>query len=184
MARIVNRSELAEAFGVALSTVDQWVQQGMPCVARPERRGGTGYKIDLGQVLEWHRDRERSNALGEMAKVDAAEAKRRKTAAEASLAELELSRRRGEVAAIDEVEAAWSAMVAAARARLLGAGPKLGPILASETDPFTCQNAIDGAIHEALAELSTSGGIMGAASPPDGEPVGRPEKKTQPRSKR
>jgi hypothetical protein len=207
MGRIVNRSELAETFGVALSTADLWIQQGMPCQARPERRGGSGYKIDLSAVLEWHRERERQNALGEIAKVDEQEARRRKIAAEAALVEHELALKQGGAAAIADSESAWAAMIAAARAKLHGAGNKLGPIVAALSDAAECQAAIDEVIYQALQELSgfdsdelipkpsegasqppasdpPSGPRMGAAAPAHRKPMGRREAKTKRRGKR
>ncbi len=207
MGRMVNRSELAETFGVALSTVDLWVSQRMPCVSRPERRGGTGYQIDLSAVLEWHRERERQNALGEIAKVDEQEARRRKLAAEASLAELELQVKQGLVAPIAEAEKAWAAMVAACRAKLLSLGNKLGPVLASIPEAAECQSTIDTAVHEGLSELSgfeyviasdpepeqpaepqisdrASSTDLGAPAAPHRKPVGGRKTKAKPRSKR
>lgn len=45
-------------------------------------------------------------------------------------------------------------MVAAARSRILGIGSKLGPQIAIETEVEVCRSLIDGAVNEALAELS------------------------------
>src|SRR5580698_9484060 len=100
--RYVNRSQLAETFGIALTTVDTWTAAGMPHEARPGAKGQSSWRFDLAAVLEWHRSRERENAIGEIAKVDEGEARRRKLAAEAAIAEHELAVMQGAFVAIDD----------------------------------------------------------------------------------
>jgi phage terminase Nu1 subunit (DNA packaging protein) len=168
--RNVNREQLAELCGVSVRTVDAWIAAGMPYEAKPERRGES-WRIDISRVIEWRLDRERKSALGEVAQLDEHEARRRKLAAEAALVEHELAIKRGAAVAIEDSAKAWAVMVAAARARLLGIGNKLGPMVAVERDALECQSIIDGAIHEALQELS--GFELPDAPDGDSKPQGR-----------
>jgi phage terminase Nu1 subunit (DNA packaging protein) len=191
---------LATLFGVAFTTVDLWTQQGMPYDQRPLRKGGSGWKIDVAAVLEWHRKRERENALGEIAGISESDAKRRKLAAEAAIAEHELAERQGKAVSVDDWQAATSKIIGAARAKLLAIGSAVGPDVALEIDPVQCEAIIQGAINEALQELSESdiqiesGGSgepesvhpadsehVGASAGPDGERVGRRRKTAEPR---
>lgn len=170
MGKAVNRSELAECFGVALTTIDTWLNQGLPFISKPGRKGQSGWKIDLSAVLEWHRERERENALGDVAKMDEGEAKRRKLAAEAGLAELELFLKQKEAVSIADFESAWQVMIGSAKSRLLGIGAATGPELALIPDDYECSQIVHSAICEALQELSeSSAGIPDNAERPDGD---------------
>lgn len=148
----VNREKLAELLGVSLRTVDEYRRQGMP--GDPPKRGGDQWRFDTAAVVGWLRERERANAIGEIAQIDEGEARRRKIAAEAAMAELNLAREEGKAVGIADFEAAGAAMIGAARARFLGLGGKVGPVVALNSDPAECKALIDEAIHEALQELS------------------------------
>jgi phage terminase Nu1 subunit (DNA packaging protein) len=153
--KVVNRSQLAELLSVNLSTVDNWVRDGCPFLSRPVRQGVGQWEFSPAAVFQWRIDRERQAMLGALVDVDEAEARRRKLAAEAGLAELQLRKANGEVVAIADAQKAWSQMVGAARAKLLSIPTKLAPLLAVETSELVCQAAIEAAVHEALTELST-----------------------------
>lgn len=145
---------MAEICGVSVVTIDNWVRDGAPFVRRPVRKGVGQWEFSPGAVVQWRIDRERQSALGDLAQVDEMEARRRKLAAEASLAELELQKANGAAVAIADQEKIWVQMVGAARAKLLSIPTKLGPSLAIEADAVVCQALVDGAITEALTELS------------------------------
>lgn len=91
------------------------------------------------------------------------EAKARKMAADAELAELELERERGEVVRIEEVAKAIGEEYAATRAKLLAIPSKLAPRVALETDEGACRELIAREITEALNELA--GGSFGEGAP-------------------
>lgn len=154
MGKNVNRSQLAELLGVNLSTIDNWVREGCPFITRPIRQGVGQWEFSAGAVFRWRIERERHVALGDLANVDESEARRRKLAAEAGLAELELHLANGAAVKISDAERVWVQMVGASRARLLAIPSKLGPILAIEADPVACQAIAESAIIEALSELS------------------------------
>lgn len=50
---IVNRVELAEIFGVALSTVDNWISSGCPVAADADRSRGVPYSLNTAEVAWW-----------------------------------------------------------------------------------------------------------------------------------
>jgi len=208
--RTVNRAELAEICGVSVVTIDDWVRGGAPYISRPARKGVGQWQFSPGAVVQWRIDRERQSALGDVAKIDEAEARRRKMAAEAGLVELELQIKNGNAVSISAQEKVWVQMVGAARARLLSVPSKLGPSVAIETDAVACQSMIDAAITEALTELrnfeiaieetdengvvqvesggpaelagsdAQDGSRMGASAEADHKRVGRPRKKALP----
>jgi hypothetical protein len=195
---LLNREKLAELLGCSLRTVDEYRRQGMPGES-PKRPGGQ-WRFDSSEVIAWLRTRERENALGEIAGIDEGEAKRRKLAAEAAIAEHELAEKQGLSVSITDWQAAMSAVIGAARAKLLPIGAALGPELAIESDPVQCEALVQAAINEALQELSDCdiqiepGGpgepeqsdsakpsTLGATAGPDGQRMGG--RRTAPKSR-
>jgi hypothetical protein len=200
---LLNREKLAEFFGCSLRTIDEYKRQGMPGEA--PKRPGDQWKFDTAASVEWLRQRERQSALGEIATIDESEAKRRKLAAEAAMAELDLAKAEEQAVSVQDFAKAWAGMIGSARAKLLGLGSKLGPGLAIIEDPAECSSAVDVGISEALQELSefepdiqfeapsnqpASGGdtegskTMGTAAGSNGKRVGGRRKETQQRVKR
>ena len=59
----VNRSTLADVFGVALPTVDGWVRAGCPVLQRGSR--GVEWAFNTAAISQWLRDRAVSDATGE-----------------------------------------------------------------------------------------------------------------------
>jgi hypothetical protein len=118
------------------------------------KKGGDQWKFDSAAVVGWLRERERQNALGEIAQIDEGEGRRRKIAAEAGLAEIELAKADGAAVSVADFGLAWASMIGAARAKLLGLGAKLGRVVALSDDPAECSSQIDAAVSEALQELS------------------------------
>ena len=47
----LSRAQLAQVFGVALTTVDAWVRRGCPVIERGRR--GVAYRFDSAAVFEW-----------------------------------------------------------------------------------------------------------------------------------
>jgi hypothetical protein len=92
-----------------------------------QRGRGVEYQINLGEVMRWREERAVHAAVGDTAKVDMEEARRRKVAAEAALAELELARQKGVVIHQDVVFAVVSDEFASVRARLRSIPAALAP---------------------------------------------------------
>ena len=85
--------------------------------------------------------------------------------AKADLAEMEADGRRGELLPADAVEAAWIAVLARLRARLLVLPDRLAPLCVEETTIAGVRDQIRKAVREALDELATQRIV---AADPDG----------------
>lgn len=82
------------------------------------------------------------------------EARTRKVAAEAAIAELELAKVRNELALVGDVVKAWDDVLSAMKAKLLALPAKMGPILAAETDAALIQKKLEEQIRDCLDELA------------------------------
>ena len=123
------------------------------------------------------------------------EARTRKIAAEAEIAELELAKIRNDLAIVADVVKAWEDVLAAMKAKLLSVPTKVGPTLAAEDDASVIQSRLEDEIKECLDELSAydplsdptcasisvaiseeGDGDTEAPSKTNGKRVGRPKK--------
>lgn len=123
------------------------------------------------------------------------EARTRKVAAEAEIAELELARIRNDLAIVADVVKAWEDVLAAMKAKLLAIPAKVGPSLAVEDNASLIQSRLEDEIKECLDELSTydplsdptgttivvakseeGDGDTEATTKTNSKPVGRPKK--------
>lgn len=82
------------------------------------------------------------------------EAQRRKEVAQASLREVELAQKRGELVPISDVNVWVAGMILRSRDILLRIAPELRDSLALQSDPIKCQELIDAEIHRALSALA------------------------------
>lgn len=110
----LNRGEVAAFFGVTPPTVDGWVRAGCP-VKKGQR--GVASEFNSADVAAFLREKARQEGSG-TSLADETELKRRKLAAEAERAELELAKEKGEVAPVREMERAQAAAMAAIRANM------------------------------------------------------------------
>lgn len=143
----VSRAGLAEVFGVALTTVDTWIRTGCPCVSRGSR--GVQAKFNTADVSQWLRDKARQEGSG-TSLADETELKRRKLAAEAERAELELAKEKGEVAPVREFERAQAAAMAAIRANMRNVPGRAVLQLLGCTDELEFKNTLMDEIDLAL----------------------------------
>lgn len=112
--KTVNQAELASLWGVSTVTVRAWERKGLPV----ERKGGTGKasSYNTAAVARWREEQAALAATGDTEAMDMDEAKRRKLAADAALAELELAFKRGQCVMIEEVGAIVAEEYATVRA--------------------------------------------------------------------
>jgi phage terminase Nu1 subunit (DNA packaging protein) len=151
--RAATLSEVATVCGVAPETVRRWVDQGCPVLRKSDgRKGGTGWKFSTHDVIEWRIAREKRRSQSEE-HIDLEEARRRKLAAEAELAEIEAAKQRGDVVPVEDVAKVVADQLTACRARLLSIPTKLAPVLISSTDLVECRALLEAAVDEALHEL-------------------------------
>lgn len=112
----VNRTGVADIFGVAVNTVDAWVRAGCPVVQKGSR--GREWVFNTSDVAKWRTDQARDQGAGTTL-ADEAELKRRKLAAETGRAELEFAQARGDVAPVREFERATAALMASIRQNVM-----------------------------------------------------------------
>lgn len=117
--------------GVSLPTVDRWIRDGCPVKQRGAK--GIPWEFDLAAIVAWWGDNQRKAAAGQ-APTDMEDAKRRKVAAEAEMAELELARARGLVAPIEEFRRAQEARAAIIRVNVMNVPQRAVLQLLGETD--------------------------------------------------
>jgi phage terminase Nu1 subunit (DNA packaging protein) len=94
------------------------------------------------------------------------EAKLRKTAAEAEMAELDLARQRGLLVDAASVQKAWGSILAEARKNLLSVPAKVAPLLPG-LDAVECEQIIRDQIDQALDTFSRSQVELDSAAPGD-----------------
>ena len=153
----VNRSGLADVFGVALPTVDGWVRQGVPVVTRGGR--GKQWEFDTAAVADWLRDKAVAEATGDV-QADEAELKRRKLQAETTRAELELAKAKAEVAPVREFERAQAAAFAQIRANIMNVPQRAVLQLLGETDETQFKEILRAELTLALQESATADLVM------------------------
>lgn len=91
---IVNRAQLAEIFGVNVSTIDAWVRRGMPISKKSGK--GTPSEYDSAICIEWRVNKlleEVVPSFPEPTETNAQELKRRRLEAETIIAELDQEKR-------------------------------------------------------------------------------------------
>lgn len=147
----VNRSDLADTFGVSLPTVDDWVRNGCPWVQRGGR--GVEWVFDTAAVARWLRDKAAEAAVGDTS--DDAEAwKRRKLAAEAQREELKLAADKKLVAPIEQMERHLARVFAEVRAKLRNIPGRTVNTLIGMTDERKFKQILLADIDEALISLA------------------------------
>lgn len=113
--RNLNRAETADFFGIALTTLDDWVRRGCTFVQKGSK--GKPWTFNTAEIARWREDDIRSEAAGvQVATAD--ELKRRKLEAETELVELELAEAKGLVAPIEQIERALAKAFGEVRANL------------------------------------------------------------------
>lgn len=78
----------------------------------------------------------------------------RREAAEAEMAELKLAEQRGALVRTADVRAVFSQRLAGLRNSLLQIPARLSPVMAAESDPARCFEAMQAELHAALAQAS------------------------------
>ena len=109
MGQTVNRGELAGFLGVSTPSIDRFIKEGMPVLKVGGR--GKAAEFDLAVVVQWYADRRAREAAGDKP-TDLQEIDRRTATAKMELAELELAKKRGEVAPIRDFERATARLMA------------------------------------------------------------------------
>lgn len=154
MSKLFTLAELTEFLEVHRNTVRAWLKRGCPYVQEAVPARAQPWQFNLAEVVRWREDQAALAAVGDTAQLDIQEARRRKTAAEAALVELDLALRKKEIIEIESIAEVVGTEYANCRARLLAIPSKLAPILQTVEGIAEKRDAIEGAIVEALTELS------------------------------
>lgn len=128
---IVNRTELADVFGVSPPTVDAWLRAGCPIEQRGSR--GVAAQYDTARVAKWRQERAIQDATGDTQQ-DSDEIERRTKRAKMRQAELELAKEMGLVAPIDEFRRAQAARYAIIRQNVMNVAQRAALQLVGEKD--------------------------------------------------
>ena len=149
---MLNRHEAAELLACTEDSIDKWMRtKGLPVIERGGR--GRPWKFYAPDLVQWKiRQVAPPAEVRPERDLEAFEARRRSVQAE--LAELELARRRGEVASLADIERMMVSDFAAVRARILAAKHKLAPILAPIREPNRIEAILGKELCEALDELA------------------------------
>lgn len=166
--RLVNKAELAKIFGVTVEAVGGWIRNGLPCVTRGSP--GRPYEFDTAAVVEWREGRMEDRLSRETDVTTLDEARIRKMAADASLAEYDLAEKRGEVVPVNDAGEMVLDAFQRVRAKLTSIPSKIAPLVSSTNDPDECRSLLQGAILEALAELAVDDGGPHYIEDLDGDP--------------
>jgi phage terminase Nu1 subunit (DNA packaging protein) len=151
--QLVNRSGVADMFGVALTTVDTWVRAGCPVVQRGSR--GIEWQFNTADVVRWREDERAKQAAG-AAPQDEDELRKRRLVAETLTAELVLAKARGEVAPIDQVERMMARAFAAVRASMRNIPGRVVTSIVGETNERRIKQVLKDEIDQALESLANA----------------------------
>jgi phage terminase Nu1 subunit (DNA packaging protein) len=157
---IVNRTELAKAFGKSPPTIDAWVADGCPV----QKKGSKGVPAEfvLPDVIAWYTAKAISVATGS-APADEAELKLRRLKAETEISELnrektelELAKAKGEVSAVRDFERAQAAIFATIRQNVLMAPANVASSLMGCTDESEFKRVMVAALKDALESAANT----------------------------
>lgn len=149
---VTGQAALAQAFNVSSRTIQNWIEQGMPCLERGAK--GKAWKFDRNACAIWRQDNARPAKSANKAEYET-----RKVIADAVRAETKALAELKQYVAIETVEDHLSKVFGAFRARVLAIPPKLAPILANEIEPTETRRILKAAIDEALNELADCRGV-------------------------
>jgi phage terminase Nu1 subunit (DNA packaging protein) len=148
----MSQAALAQVFGVTSATVRCWVARGCPVV----ERGGKGRsaRFNSAAVAKWREEQIALASSDNAAAMDFHEAKRRRMAAMAVLAEVEADLKVGAVVLIDDVVSVMSSEYAVVRNQLLGLGSKIAPRAAALNSADEVKSLVDAEVCQALENLT------------------------------
>lgn len=163
--RSVNRAELADIFGVAVTTIDIWIRAGCPVMSR----GGMGkpWAFNTADVAQWRRDTARDDEGPGLR--DADELKIREIAARVALSELEYAEKKKLVIPAEDVQRTLSQVFAEVRASMRNIPRRVTSTLVGETDERRIRDALTKEIDQALEALAESGFEMCVTEGDDNE---------------
>ncbi len=148
----VMQTTLAKLFSVDVRTIQRWTKAGMP------RAGASrSSKYDLAKCIAWRREQDRKEAEDLRHPKTFEEARARKMAAEAELAELDVMERRGELGTVEEMDEVITTGFGRMRAYGLGVPSRH----ARDFVGFKTVTAARNALRDLIVELFDAFHLMG-----------------------
>lgn len=150
------------------NTIGKWVSQfGCPVMQEADRAAGREWAFDVAEVVRWREEycaRTAVEAAGpetrepaedhDPAVIGYDEARRREKVAQATMAEIGLDERLGEVVLISDVVDLVTQEYAVLRSALQSLGGTVAPRLVGLTNPAEIQSVIDDSVIDALGALT------------------------------
>lgn len=149
----VNRAGLADVFGVVTTTIDAWVRAGCPVVQRGSR--GVEWTFNTAEVARWREDERVKQAAGD-APADVEALDKRKRLADTLMAELSLSKAKGEVAPVIEFERVTARLMATIRTNVMNVPSRAVLQLLGETDETAFKRKLRAELTLALEQSAES----------------------------
>jgi phage terminase Nu1 subunit (DNA packaging protein) len=146
----MNKTQLAAACQVSVVTVSSWVSKGCP---HSTGKGGRN-RFDLKQVRRWRKDSLIARPTPTAAAPSYSEARARKESALASLRELQLQERTGELVRRDAVSKAVFASNRAIRDQFMNLPARVSGLVAAETNQHKCFEILANEVRQILEDLS------------------------------
>lgn len=143
---VVARAYLAEVLAVDVRSIKNFVDEGMPKLARG--------KFDLRACVQWYVTREREAAREGKGLSDLDLAKQRKELAQAAKAEIEVEQLRGEIIPLDVHEHRVEAIAARLATRIKGLGRYIADVQRATT-AVEAASVLDGISDDLLAHCSS-----------------------------
>ena len=148
----INRVDAAKLYGTSARHFDNRKNAEYP---PPKDSDGT---YDLVRFGEWLRDEVRREWSSKLPsgdeRLDPTQESARKNKELADKTALENQVRRGELIETDDVENAWTDILARVRARMLRLPSAAAPLVLGEDDQVTIQTILEETVRDALSEMS------------------------------
>lgn len=123
----------------------------------PRRKRGASWEYEWPAFNRFVREAAVADAVERVKPADFEEARARKEAANAELAELDLAERRGQLVTREGARKAMASLCERVRARLVTLPPKVAPLVVGCDTVPQAQRELERAVEEVLAELRGEG---------------------------
>lgn len=158
---IFNRMEIADVLGVHKTTIDNYVREGMPYKARPDksRPGENQWKFDSGECVKWLVQRAKDDGVGvdeagESDKRIEQAAKARERMALAGMRELEYAEKLKVMVHVEDIIEQVEEEYAVIKSRIQAIPGRMAHKLSTIEDPAEVERTLKAEIIECLAALS------------------------------
>jgi len=143
-----NKNQIAEAFGINLTTVDKWRRSGCPA-----EKKGTNVMFSVRQVSDWLRSRDMASS----GTLDLGQERAKLTKLQAQKATLELEVAKGNLIPMELVVETWQGHIGNCRAKLLAMPAKAAAQTIGMDEYLESEQFLTELINEALDELNNDG---------------------------